>query len=162
MAARAAVADEVAAFLNREAAYLDNAQLASWLDLFREDSTYWIPAYDHEEGQAPGHRVSLIHDDKRRLRERVGRLVGGRAPSAVPLVRTLHIIGNVTVDEQADGMIDCGSNQAIYFSRGERQGVLPAAVSYRLCPHTDSFSIVRKKVVLLGPDPQLSGVGLLL
>lgn len=90
-------------FLFHEAALLDAGRFEDWLDLFADDGIYWIPG---EAGQTdPLGTVSIIYEDKPILAMRVERLGHPRIYSADPLPRTVHMVGNVTVETEGETIV---------------------------------------------------------
>jgi len=53
---------EIEALLYEEASYLDRPDLDSWLDMYTEDGTYWMPAIPDQED--PHTHISLFYDDR--------------------------------------------------------------------------------------------------
>jgi len=54
--------DEISAFLFREARLLDDRQFEQWIECYREDAMYWMPAWD-DDGELttdPYSEISLI------------------------------------------------------------------------------------------------------
>ncbi len=48
-------------FLYREASLLDQPDLDSWMQLYTEDGTYWMPAAENQPD--PLNHISHIYDD---------------------------------------------------------------------------------------------------
>src|ERR1700722_18730090 len=87
-------------FLLHEARLLDDGKFDDWLALVTAEDWYWVPS---EPGQAdPVETVSLIYDDRRLLETRVRRLSSPRMYSQEPRSRTSRMIGNVSIEEEAD------------------------------------------------------------
>lgn len=96
---------EIEQLLYREASYLDNPDLDSWMSLFTEDGTYWMPA---QENQAdPDMYLSHIYDDRVMMEIRRRNFIHPRAASKEYKVRCSHIISNIQVIEQDEGSGDC-------------------------------------------------------
>lgn len=90
-------------FLFTEAALLDAGRFDDWLALFAEDGVYWVPG---APGQTdPLGAVSIIYEDKPILAMRVERLGHPRIYAAEPRPRTMHLVGNVTVDPTEEGLV---------------------------------------------------------
>jgi 3-phenylpropionate/cinnamic acid dioxygenase small subunit len=53
---------ELERFLYKEASFLDRPDLDSWIDLYTEDGTYWMPAIPDQED--PHMHISLFYDDR--------------------------------------------------------------------------------------------------
>jgi 3-phenylpropionate/cinnamic acid dioxygenase small subunit len=148
----------VEAFLYREAHLLDDERFFDWLELFTEDSNYWV-AGDHDD---PRRGISLIYDDRTHLGERIDRLQSGLAASQSPRTLTTHTVSTVLGTHSSDGSVRCVSKQVVHHARGERLGFLPATVEHLLVPQGDSFAIRRKKVALLTRRQTMSDLSFLL
>lgn len=85
----------------REGRCLDRRQWDDWLDLYREDAVYWVPAWrdEDEPTRDPLREVSLIyHAGRAGLAERVLRLRSGQSLTTMPLPRTTHFVSNVLAE----------------------------------------------------------------
>src|SRR4051812_598312 len=61
----------------REGLYLDRQEWELWLQLYREDAVFWVPAWksEHQQIEDPDREVSLIyHGSRVSLEERVARV----------------------------------------------------------------------------------------
>ncbi len=146
-------------FLLHEADLMDRRCYTEWLELFTDDAVYWVPgAHDGD----PTRDVSIIYDDRRRLGERVGRLSGKFAFAQQPESRTCHLVGNVRVQQGADGVLDVRSNLVLVEVRRGQQTVLSGAVEHQLVPHDDSFRIRRKVLRLLESELPLGNLTFLM
>src|ERR671924_2208437 len=83
-------------FLYEEAALLDEWRLDEWLALLTEDAVYEVPSTDTPGGD-PRTTLSLIADDRTRIRSRVEQLLGKSAWAENPPSRTRRMISNVRV-----------------------------------------------------------------
>src|SRR5262249_46874667 len=85
---------EIERFLYLEARLLDDQEFDRWLDLYGEDTRYWVPIRETRLGQRDGseteHALAVPHidEDKRGLRDRVQRLQSGLAHAETPPSRT--------------------------------------------------------------------------
>jgi 3-phenylpropionate/cinnamic acid dioxygenase small subunit len=147
-------------FLYHEARLLDTQRYEEWLALFSEDATYWLPL---EHGQKdPLETSSIIHDDRTLLALRVKQLRHPRAHARVPLARTVHQVGNVTVANGSAGEVKVASTLTVVEFRNERQRIYGALVEHRLRPHGESFRIAHKRVELVNSEGELDGIAILL
>jgi benzoate/toluate 1,2-dioxygenase beta subunit/2,4,5-trichlorophenoxyacetic acid oxygenase 2 len=91
--------------LNRLGTALDDRAWDAWLELYREDAVYWVPAWrdeDHETS-APDREISQIYHDRRAgLEERISRVRSGQSVTALPLPRTTHFTSNVAAPAATD------------------------------------------------------------
>lgn len=91
----AAVLAAAQQLLFHEALLLDQLEFRRWLDLFSDDSFYWMPL--DTDAQEPTGGLNLIYADRRLLGDRVFRVETREAYGQDPLSRTVHQIGNVLV-----------------------------------------------------------------
>ena len=143
-------------FLYDEAALLDNPDLDSWIKLYTEDGTYWMPVA--EDQADPINHVSIFYDDRVMMEVRRRNFVHPRAASKDHKIRSSHIIGNVRISGSNDkGDTVVTSNfQALVFYRNE-QRAFGGRYEHHLVADGDSFKIRHKKVTLINCDaPQKS------
>src|SRR5258706_6228215 len=116
-------------FLFHEARLLDTQRYEEWLQLFTEDATYWVPL---EQGQKdPYQTSSIIHDDRTLLELRVKQIRHPRAHARLPLARTVHQIGNVSVLSDGEEVRVASTLTVVEF-RNEKQRVYGALVEHWL------------------------------
>lgn len=117
---------EIEQFYYQEALLLDEHRYAEWIDLFTEDTHYWMPIrqtknsdeIDEEFGK-PGD-VAYYDDPKPLLEARIRRLETGYAWAEDPPSRTRHLYSNVMVTELNGEELTVLSNFILYRSRLER------------------------------------------
>src|SRR5204863_1265466 len=116
-------------FLYHEARLLDSERFEDWLALFTDDATYWVPL---ERGQKDPYETSpIIHDDRTLLELRVKQIRHPRAHARLPLARTVHQIGNVSVLSDGEEVRVASTLTVVEF-RNEKQRVYGALVEHRL------------------------------
>ncbi len=150
---------EVADFLYHEAELLDDRRFDAWLELYTDDALYYVPQGDAPD---PASEVQIAYDDKRRLVERVLRLSSGFAYSQDPPSRTVHLIGNVRVRDEAAGELDVASSLSVAEVRRGAQRVYYARVLHRLVRTPDGLRIRRKEIRLVNSDLPLGNVTFLI
>ena len=100
--------ENICAFLYREARYLDDRDWDSWLALYDENATFWMPAWD-DDGELtddPQSQISLIYYARRAgLEDRVFRIRTERSSATIPDTRTSHNLSNIEVLEQVNGTV---------------------------------------------------------
>ncbi len=155
MASRAQVEN----FLYYETSLLDTGAYAAWIDLFTDDGRYWVPA-EHSNDANAG--VSLVFDDKPRMRERLIRQSSGQFWAQQPASQVTRLVGNVRVltpfdngDEQVEARL------LICEFRGERQQLLSGVCHYRLNCRGETFLIREKKVLLNNRARYFANLGFL-
>ena len=143
-------------FLYDESALLDNPDLDSWMGLFTEDGTYWMPV--SEDQADPINHISIFYDDRVMMEVRRRNYVHPRAASKDHHTRCSHVIGNVrTAGTNDKGDLVVTSNQHVLVYYRNEQRAFGAKVEHHLVPNGDSFKIRHKKVTLINCDaPQKS------
>jgi benzoate/toluate 1,2-dioxygenase beta subunit len=143
-------------FLYDEADLLDNPDLDSWINLYTEDGTYWMPVL--EDQVDPINHISIFYDDRVMMEVRRRNFVHPRAASKDHKVRSSHIIGNVRlqgINDKGD-MVVTSNFQALVFYRNE-QRAFGGKYEHHLVTDGDSYKIRHKKVSLINCDaPQKS------
>ncbi len=118
-------------FLYTEADLLDNRQFKEWLDLFTEDTTYFMPIrrnvkfgqHAERENTRWGEGISWFDEDKWTLGKRVDQILTGVHYAEEPLSRVTHMVTNVQilqVRETPEGReLDVRSRFLVYQNRVE-------------------------------------------
>ena len=146
-------------FLFHEARLLDTGQLESWLDLFTDDATYWVPL---EPGQKDGIETSsIIHDDRTLLELRVKQARHPRAHARQPVARTIHQIGNIRIENEGQNELTVQSTLILVEFRSEKQRVWGAQVEHRLRRAGSDWKIAHKRVDLVNSEAELDGIAIL-
>ncbi|MGK2882359.1 MAG: aromatic-ring-hydroxylating dioxygenase subunit beta [Mycobacterium sp.] len=145
---------EAQAFLNREAALLDDGRHEEWLALFAHDGVFWVPSNDADYN--PAHRVSIVYEDRVKMADRVSRLSLGRAIQENPS-RTMHVISNVTVldspgPDAPPDTVEILTNLVLFVVHGARSSHHAARCRYLLRREEDRWRIVLRKLMFLDND----------
>jgi biphenyl 2,3-dioxygenase beta subunit len=114
---------EVETFYYDEAALLDSRRFQDWLDLFTEDTHYWMPVrrtkisaqLDSEFSKIGD--MAFFDDDKAMLAMRVRRLETGYAWAEEPPSRTRHLVTNVRIVAVEGERITAESNFHLHRTR---------------------------------------------
>jgi 3-phenylpropionate/cinnamic acid dioxygenase small subunit len=115
--AEPAVRDLAAWLLFQEADALDSQDWSRWLALYCEEAEFWMPAWldEHEQTSDPETQTSLIYHQMRwELEERVYRLKSRKSVTAIPLPRTLHVIGGPQVIASSTSQLEVRSNASVH------------------------------------------------
>ena len=151
---------EVEQFLYLEARLLDTQRYEEWLDLYTEDATYWVPL---EQGQSdPIETSSIIHDDRTLLELRVKQARHPRAHARLPLARTVHQVGNISIASDTNDLVHVTSTLTLVEFRNEKQRVWAALVEHRLRRTPQGLRIAHKRVDLVNSEGELDGLSILL
>ena len=146
---------EIEQFLYREARLLDERHFHEWLDLFTEDSRYWVPiretVADLADGIAADDAIAVAHidDDREHLKMRVDRLDTRLAHAETPPSRTRRLIANIEIVALDGDELTVLSNFILYQARKEKSEFLMIGRREdRLRRSGDGWQIARRKVVL--------------
>ena len=150
-----------------EGRLIDGRRFAEWEALWVEEGIYWVPA--NGDDTDPHSQVSLIYDNRSRMHNRVERYVGGKAISQQPPPRTVHLVGNVTIEPAAsDSTVDDDVSLVIHSTvhvAESRPGVRVdwvGRVIHHLVERQGALRIVFKKVMLVDNDQELTTIDFLL
>jgi 3-phenylpropionate/cinnamic acid dioxygenase small subunit len=108
--ARLLLKEDVEQFLYHEAELLDERRYEEWLDLFTEDTRYWMPMRRNVPAEAPaleftreGLDVNWFDEGKDTLTRRVKQIRTGVHWAEQPPSRICHMVSNVQVRSASDG-----------------------------------------------------------
>lgn len=140
-------------FLYREVRLLSELRLEEWLDLFTEDTRYWMPARetvaDQPDAVAPDGGMAYFDDDKTFLAARIERLQSPLAHAERPPSRMRYFVSNVEVEELENDELSVRCNLMVYQSRLERTEVMYVGRREDLWrADRESWCIAVRKVIL--------------
>jgi len=98
---------EIEDLLYLEADLLDERRYEAWLDLFTEDTRYWMPirknvAFEDRDKETTGENdIAWFNDDKLTLTKRVKQLLTGIHWAEEPISRVSHLITNIRLVDAA-------------------------------------------------------------
>ncbi len=114
---------QVEQFYFRESALLDGREYQAWVDLFTDDTHYFMPIRRtrstkelDREFTKPG-EMAFFDDTKALLDGRIMKLATGRSWSEDPPSRTRHLITNVRVTADDGSELEVASNFHLYRTR---------------------------------------------
>lgn len=144
--------EDISAFLFREARLLDDRQFEAWIECYREDAMYWMPAWD-DDGELttdPYSEISLIfYPNRAGIEDRVFRIRTDRSSStSLPEPRTGHLISNVEVTDRRPGEVDVRFNWLSSYVRYKTTDQYFGTSFYTLDVTGETPLITYKKVVL--------------
>ena len=134
-------------FLFLEARLQDTHAYDEWEALWADDATYWVPANGSDTD--PETQMSIIYDNRSRIRIRIDQLKTGRRHTQTPRSELARIISNVELVDQSGGECDVRANAFIFEDNLRGETMWAARNEYRLRMSDDSFKMVRKKVGLV-------------
>jgi 3-phenylpropionate/cinnamic acid dioxygenase small subunit len=146
--------EQAAAFLFKEARHLDRVEWSAWISMYREDAVYWLPAWrdEYETTADPQTEVSLIyHNSRLGLEERIARIESRKSITALPLPRTLHLIGNVELRDVSPAHIETESSFAVhvYDPRTAKEHTRFGRYQHRISKEQETWRIAKKKIILV-------------
>ena len=149
---------EIEQLLYKEASFLDRPDLDSWIELYTDDGTYWMPAVENQE-DALNH-ISLFYDDRVIMEVRRRNFVHPRAASKDYKVRCSHIISNIQVTEIVEKTGNCTvtSNFHCYIYYRDRQTPYAGTYTHELVREGDGYKIQHKRVDLINCDAALNTI----
>jgi 3-phenylpropionate/cinnamic acid dioxygenase small subunit len=145
---------QAAAFLFREARHLDKGEWSEWVAMYREDAVYWLPAWrdEYETIDDPQTEVSMIyHNSRLGLEERIARIESRKSITALPLPRTLHLIGNVELLAASASHLETEATFAVhvYDPRTAKEHTRYGRYQHRISTDGGSWLIAKKKIILI-------------
>lgn len=143
---------EIEGFLYYEARLLDDREFEQWLECYREDAEYWMPAWDVDDTLTtdPQSEISLIYyPDRSGLEDRVFRIRTERSSAtSIPEPRTNHNITNVEILERRAGEVDVRFNWISYYFRYNHTDHYFGTTFVTLDTSGKQPVITKKKIVL--------------
>jgi benzoate/toluate 1,2-dioxygenase beta subunit len=133
-------------FLYFEARLADEHRYEEWEALWTDDAIYWVPIGGDDSD--PEREVSLIYDNRNRLRTRIALLLTGERYAQVPQSGLVRVISNIEIQgQEPDGDVIVRANFVLVESRRE---IITWAGrnTYRLRPTEGGFALAAKKIVL--------------
>jgi benzoate/toluate 1,2-dioxygenase subunit beta len=138
---------QVERFLYREADLMDEHRYDEWLALWDlEDATYWVPA--NSDDIDPARNVSIIHDRRGQLRNRIQRLnqtlwLKEQAP------RLRRLVSNIDIEAESAEEVTVNSKFILAELHRHNQVIWAGSTIHKLVPRDGTFKIKYKKVLLL-------------
>jgi 3-phenylpropionate/cinnamic acid dioxygenase small subunit len=136
-------------FLYREARLADEFELEEWESLWTDDALYWVPAIADDAD--PDTTMSVIYDNRSRIRLRVKQLNTGKRHSQIPRSRLRRVVSNVEIlgTDSDTGDISVGANFMLLESRERGREVWGGRYTYRLRLVDGELRMAYKKVALV-------------
>lgn len=144
---------DVERFIVREVRLLDERRFEDWMALFDDDGYYWAPAALDQKD--PHDHVSLFFDDKKIMATRIERLRHPRIHIQTPPSRTVHLVGNVEIEEVDAERGECLAGCAfimLEYRPGHDQRTFGGRYQYRLRRRGELFAIAWKRANLINCD----------
>jgi benzoate/toluate 1,2-dioxygenase subunit beta len=151
---------EVEQFIYREARLADEHDYAGWEALWTDDAVYWVPAGDATSD--PATQMSIIHDNRSRIRIRIRQLETGKRHSQAPPSRLCRSVTNIELLGERDGDVLVGANMLVVESRERGLTLWAARCEYRLRRVDERWRMAGKTVVLVDADRPLHTLAFLI
>jgi len=159
--ARLLLRQEIADFLYQEAELLDERRFEEWLDLFTEDTQYFMPMRRNVPRDEPereftreGTDVNWFDEGKDTLGRRVKQILTGVHWAEEPPSRICHMISNVQIlhaspDGPAPNEVAVKSRFLVYRNRVETETDILVGKREDLLRRVDgAWRIARRKIIL--------------
>lgn len=134
-------------FLYREARLADEHAFDEWESLWTDDALYWIPA--NGDDIDPTTQMSIVHDNRSRIRTRIKQLNTGRRLSQEPRSRLRRVVSNVEILGTEGGETTVGANFVLVESRERGKELWAGRYTYRLRVVDGELRMAYKKVALV-------------
>jgi benzoate/toluate 1,2-dioxygenase beta subunit len=141
---------DISQFLFHEARLLDEHRWDEWLRLFTPDGLYWVPLV-HGQTDHLNH-ASLFCEDALLRSMRARRLEQARAYSQQPPTRTVHVLGNISLESRTQGGCVVRSAFQLLEWRKTEQRAFGGSVLHTLRREGDAWRIEMKRVELVNCD----------
>lgn len=151
---------EVEQFLYREARLQDEHRYEAWEALWTDDALYWVPA--GADDADPMAQMSIIHDNRSRIRTRILQLETGRRHAQAPPSRLRRLVSNVELLGTEDGDTRAGANFLVAESRERGLTLWAGRSEYRLRRVDGEWRMAEKRVFLVDNDRPISTLGFLI
>ena len=142
---------EIEEFLQTEADLLDEGDLASWMELYTEDGTYWMPVRAGQE--SPLEEISIMYENRTLMAIRCNNFGHRLSPSMEYPVRSSRILSRFRITELDETTGDCTVQckfQAVVNYR--EQTLFAGTYTHRLKRTANGYRIVQKRVDLINCD----------
>ena len=134
-------------FLFLEARLQDTHAYDEWEALWTDDAIYWVPANGHDTD--PERVMSIIYDNRSRIRVRIDQLKTGRRHTQTPQSELARVISNIELVERDGDEMVVLANALIFEDSLRGETVWAARNEYRLRLVNGTFRLVHKKVGLV-------------
>lgn len=137
-------------FLFLECQLADEGKWEEWEELLADDMHYWVPV--NGDDSDPDLDVSIINDNRSRLRTRLKQLRTGTRHSQAPISVLRRVLSNIVIARNEDGSFQVGATMVVYEYQNQStmtMNVWPARVQYHLREKGDAFEIAEKRVDLV-------------
>lgn len=150
---RMVLISDVQQFIYREARLQDDHHYAEWEDLWTDDGVYWIPANTADgTPNDPEKQMSILYDNRSRIRLRVKQLLTGRRHTQEPKSQLRRIISNIELLSVDGNEVRVGANSMIFELSLRDDTIWAARYEYVLRFLDDGIRMAFKKVTLVNDN----------
>lgn len=133
-------------FIFGEAHLQDTHAYDAWEALWTDDAIYWIPA--NGEDTDPETKMSIVYDNRSRLKVRIDQLKTGRRHTQTPRSALVRVVSNIQLLSRSGNEVEARSNALVFEENLRAETVWATRNEYRLREVDGALRMVRKKVVL--------------
>lgn len=152
--------DDAIALVTLEADMLDHGDFRDWLSLYTPDGLYVVPI--DPDTECFEKTLNYAYDNAEMRQNRVERLLGGRAISAMPPARTVRMLGRYRMLETDATQCTLRCAQLLTELRQGRERYYAANVTFHLVSTAEGLKIDRKIIRLLTSTEALTAVSYIL
>ena len=152
--------DDAIALVTLEADMLDHGDFRDWLSLYTPDGLYVVPI--DPDTECFEKTLNYAYDNAEMRQNRVERLLGGRAISAMPPARTVRMLGRYRMLEADAAQCTLRCAQLLTELRQGRERYYADNVTFRLVSTAEGLKIDRKIIRLLTSTEALTAVSYIL
>jgi 3-phenylpropionate/cinnamic acid dioxygenase small subunit len=143
-------------FLFREARLMDSNDYKTWLELWSDEGTYWIPV--NADDADPHHHIAIVYENRAQIEDRVWRLSGLHAHAQRPRSRLTRVVSNIEVEPGENGEVVAHSAFVLCEIRKNETRFWAGRNLHVLVRGDDGFQIKLKKVMLANNDTVMSNL----
>lgn len=149
--------------LYREARLLDDRRYTEWLDMYAEDSIYWVPAGPKAIDEIdPEMEISLIYDTRSLLVQRVKRLNSPYAFTQQPASRTKRLVTNIYFSSYQKNKCEVSAAYCCYELRAKKTNTYVGHSFYSCVLVDNDWKIMKKTIDLLARDEVIDSLSFIL
>lgn len=147
-------------FIYREARMADEHDYDGWEALWTDDALYWVPVAGARED--PMKHVSVIYDNRNRIRTRLTQLRTGKRWAQAPASNLRRVISNIEVLEVQDSGVLVGANFVLFEAKERFVETWAGRITYKIRSVDGELRLAGKTVDLVNADQPLSSMGFLI
>lgn len=147
-------------FIYREARLADEHDYDAWEELWTDDALYWVPVAGSRED--PIKHVSVIYDNRNRIRTRLTQLRTGKRWAQSPASNLRRVVSNIEVLEENGDEVVVGANFMLFEAKERFIETWAGRITYKIRSVGGELRLAGKTVDLVNADQPLSSVGFLI